>query len=121
MSRKISGIVMIIMAVTLIFAGCNSNTGQPAAKLGVALSNEVFNSIKDIQSTIDIDGQSIQGINDLGYVLPRQIYEQEQENVIFSPLSLSCAMAMLADGAEGETKQEIVDTLGSDSEQYNTT
>lgn len=35
-----------------------------------------------------------------------------EENYMFSPFSVKAAMAMAANGAEGQTKKEILDTLG---------
>lgn len=42
------------------------------------------------------------------------------QNYMFSPLSIKMAFAMAANGAEGETQKEILDTLGINLETFNT-
>jgi len=48
--------------------------------------------------------------NRLGFQLLSELYDGA-ENQVISPLSLSVALAMAAQGAEGETRQQIVDAL----------
>ena len=48
--------------------------------------------------------------NGMAFRFLKQMYSGE--NVILSPLSLQFALAMAANGAEGETLQEIIDFLG---------
>lgn len=44
----------------------------------------------------------------------------EDENYVFSPLSIKTALALAANGAEGETKDEILNVLGiEDLEEFN--
>ena len=52
--------------------------------------------------------------NAMAFRFLRQIYKGE--NMICSPLSLQYALAMTANGASGETLQEIIDFLGYGSE-----
>ena len=47
--------------------------------------------------------------NDMAFRLLGELFDDE--NLICSPLSLQYAMAMLANGAEGETLEEILDFL----------
>lgn len=51
--------------------------------------------------------------NRLGFEVLRELSDGT-ENQVFSPVSLAYALAMAAQGAEGETKQEILDALGGD-------
>lgn len=45
---------------------------------------------------------------------------EDDKNYMFSPLSVKTAMAMAANGAEGQTKKEILDTLGIENlDEYN--
>lgn len=46
-----------------------------------------------------------------GFEMLREMGDGEQ-NLVISPLSAAAAMAMAAQGAEGETKQQILDALG---------
>lgn len=50
----------------------------------------------------------------LGFETLRMLYDGA-ENQVISPLSLAYALAMAAEGAEGQTKQEILDALGAES------
>lgn len=50
----------------------------------------------------------------LGFEALRLLYDGEQNQVV-SPVSLAYALAMAAEGAEGETRQEILDALGAES------
>jgi serpin B len=48
-------------------------------------------------------------------------YEQQSENVLFSPYGLKTALAMIAEGANGETRNEILRTLHITSNYENQT
>lgn len=58
------------------------------------------------------------GIHDFGLRLLKQCFTEE-ENTLISPVSVLCALAMTANGAEGETKTEMEQTLGMTTEQLN--
>lgn len=47
--------------------------------------------------------------------LPLAIAGREGENAVYSPLSLWSALAMLAQCAEGESRQQVLDAIGTDS------
>lgn len=49
----------------------------------------------------------------LGFEVLRMLYDGEN-NQIVSPVSLAYALAMAAQGAEGETRQELLDALGAE-------
>lgn len=53
-------------------------------------------------------------VMDGALTLSKQIADQldKDENYMFSPLSIKLAFAMAANGAEGETQQEILDVMG---------
>lgn len=50
--------------------------------------------------------------NDFGLSIFRRLYSRSGGTVAFSPLSLSLAMAMVAEGAEGDTWQQFSDVIG---------
>lgn len=52
--------------------------------------------------------------NKMAFRMLKELYEGK--DLVFSPLSLQYALAMTANGAEGETLQEIIDFLGYGSE-----
>ncbi len=45
--------------------------------------------------------------------------QQEGENTLLSPLSVLCALAMTANGAQGETREQMEQVLGMDVEMLN--
>jgi serine protease inhibitor len=53
--------------------------------------------------------------NDFGFRLLRNLADGRSPNVIVSPLSMSLALAMLNNGADGATKTAIAKTLGATS------
>lgn len=52
-------------------------------------------------------------VNDFGFQLLQSVQERELENTFLSPLSVSMALSMLLNGAEGEVEQSILNTLGA--------
>ncbi len=58
------------------------------------------------------DRQVRDASNDFGLSIFRHLYSHSDGTVAFSPLSLSLAMAMAAEGAEGETYQQFSDVIG---------
>ena len=54
----------------------------------------------------------VQEGNKLSFRLLQQLAQENQGSFVCSPLSLQLALAMTANGAEGETLQEMLDVLG---------
>ena len=50
----------------------------------------------------------------MGFEVLKMVYDGEQNQVV-SPVSLACALAMAAQGAEGATRQELLDSLDAES------
>lgn len=50
----------------------------------------------------------------MGFEVLKMLYDGEQNQVV-SPVSLACALAMAAQGAEGETRQELLDALDAET------
>eukprot|EP00761_Pharyngomonas_kirbyi_P006083 gb/GECH01006089.1/.p1 GENE.gb/GECH01006089.1/~~gb/GECH01006089.1/.p1 ORF type:complete len:411 (+),score=112.98 gb/GECH01006089.1/:1-1233(+) len=62
--------------------------------------------------TSEIKYQVSQSITDFGYSLLRKInQENPNQNIVFSPLSLATTISMVAAGAQGDTKKELMDAL----------
>ena len=57
------------------------------------------------------------GSNQLGFDLYRQLTKDADGNVVFSPISISMALAMVSAGAQGETKAELAELLHCDLEE----
>lgn len=59
-------------------------------------------------------------VDNLGFSDALNLYMPENENYMISPLSIKMALALAANGAEGETKQEILSAVGiTDLDVYN--
>lgn len=123
MRKKISVLLVVILLFSFVISGCNNGITDPKTKVAATLSNEVFKSIakQDIQKVIDVDDNNIEGLNNMGYKITQDIYSDSSENILFSPLSLSSAISMLVNGAEGDTKDQIVEAMGANEETLNTT
>ena len=79
-----------------------------------AVSKEGFIAADDSASTPDGIGKVTTANNQFAIAMYQQIngqLDQAEDNVFFSPYSLSTAMAMLYAAAEGETKAQIQKTF----------
>lgn len=92
-------VVLIILSLAFTTLSCNDEDDFPTEKKVIEL---------DEKST-----QLVQAGNEFGFELFRNIYEQETENdnIMVSPLSVSLALAMVYNGANGETKTAMEKTL----------
>lgn len=58
-------------------------------------------------------------LSDIGLAVFSEVCQKESSpNVVFSPLSLGLALALLAEGAEGPTRAELLDALAVPSERW---
>lgn len=95
--KSISQIILIFSLIALF--SCSQNDSEPW-----------------IPKTIELDEKSAQLIeaeNEFGLELFQRIYTDEKEfdNIMVSPLSVSLALAMTYNGANGETKTAMEKTL----------
>ena len=79
--------------------------GTPTATPGVSVSPTPLPAGEDTVSSA-----AVGTVNRLGYQMLEQL--REEENVVISPYSITSVLAMLNDGADGNTKSEIEKTLG---------
>ena len=61
-------------------------------------------------SLTDTQAGYVEAGNNMSFRFLKELYDAE--NLVCSPLSLQYALAMTANGASGETLQEIIDFLG---------
>lgn len=82
---------------------------------GVNVSCQQDKDISDKNKTIDLDEKSAQLVeadNTFGLEIFQKIRnESDKENIMISPLSISVALAMAYNGADGDTKTEMENTL----------
>lgn len=90
-----------------VFSGCSDDNG------GGGKEEEQSNVRKEIVMTRTQE-QVAEADNSFAIKVTSQLMAQtsESENLVFSPLSLSMVLSIASNGAEGSTKQEILDALG---------
>ena len=88
----------------------------------------VFFSMTSIMFILGCTSQSVRSVNDSGWTSGGvdlvvnsnnqfafdlyKMYNTDEENIFFSPYSISTAFAVLQEGARGETAEEIANVLG---------
>ncbi|MDP4153439.1 MAG: stalk domain-containing protein, partial [Bacillota bacterium] len=88
----------------------------------VRFAAEAFDYKVDFKnSTITLSSNGLNSAKDtLGLSLKLMPYMPKDQNYMISPISLKLALAMAANAADGETKKQMLDTLGiSDLSTYN--
>ena len=98
-----------VAALSLIATACG---GQQAGNLGTVSVSEVkATGVQQEAARADAPvGEVAQSMQQFGYDLMGA--DDVSGNEVISPLSLSIALAMLREGARGETAQQIDDVLG---------
>ena len=82
------------------------------AAVGANAQYEEYNEPKSIDLTRD-ERQLVQKNNDFAFRLMRETRkEKENQSLMLSPLSITYALGMLNNGADGQTQKEINDVLG---------
>jgi len=94
---------VLVVALMLGLAAC----AQPVA-------GEVIQSDKPRETSPDVDDTDltmlVNGNSDFAFDLYRSL-NKEDDNIFYSPYSMSLALAMTYAGARGETEQQMADTL----------
>jgi serine protease inhibitor len=88
----------LLAALAIIGLGCQSND--------VSKDNE-----PNTRTLSAAETQVREGSNKFAFKLFKKIQKSEPENTFISPLSVSSALAMTLNGAEGETQQSILNTI----------
>jgi serine protease inhibitor len=106
----IKNLILMIILVFVFLTGCNISD----------------NSVDDNEIIVtEKTARLIKAENNFGFELFKNIYnyEKESDNIMISPLSVSLALAMTYNGADGETKTAMEKTLkvnGLSTEDINT-
>ncbi len=97
-------IILALIFVAVALSNCEkSNTNEPSQE--DPYQQKIFLNEKD-KAVVDAD-------NTFGIKLFKNLVENsnEEENIIISPLSVSIALGMTYNGADGETKEAMENTL----------
>ena len=113
--NKVSSLLLIL--ILLLSAGC---TGSTAIKGLVRADEEFENMAISDDLPEETLGKSIQACNQMGYELIQEMVQNNaDENLLLSPVSLSFALAMVQNGAEGETHQGILTAMNESGQDLN--
>ena len=116
-------VIPLLMCVCIAACSCNSdspNIDNPSEEPGEPTRTAVHYA-----SAVSVDGNftvteqqqaSINSNNDMALQLLQRLAAND-ESTVFSPLSMSMALAFAADGASGQTRNEIMQVLGLDDSQ----
>lgn len=99
--------IAIILSFALLLTGC-----------GGAGSNDLMVGIRANAVSAETTPEGSAAAADFGLRLLRECY-QDGENVLISPLSILSALAMTANGADGETLEQMEQVMGLASSQLN--
>lgn len=126
MKSRFLVLISLVLVFIIVLSACTVNspeTNEPTQEVAESIESE---SAEEVSETGGIETEeSSEGIstevemtdymeNDIyGANFIDEVYAQNGENTVISPLSLNIAMAMMLEGAEGETKTEIERYLGT--------
>ncbi|MCH4887075.1 serpin family protein [Acidaminobacter sp. JC074] len=99
------GLMILGLAMMLFLTSCSS---------GMVEANVDFEE-KKVSSVDSEVMESVDASNEMGLDLVKDIAKLSDDNVLLSPTSLSIALAMLQEGAEGSTKEGIYKVMKDDS------
>lgn len=102
----------VLSGVLGILSGC---ARESAREEGPDLMEHI--SAKEIPPEADLSGPGAAALTDLGVRLLQNASGEENENTLFSPLSIVCALGMVENGAKGETLAQMEETLGMPREE----
>lgn len=95
--------VILLLSILAVFPSCKKdNEDLPAEPVKIDLTAD--------QATLVRSG------NDFAFDIFRRVAETAESNIIISPLSISVALSMAANGAEGETRTGMMNALRTGSE-----
>ena len=118
--RFLTGGTAVFAAAAALLSGCGASAEQNAGDLEAAAvpaadlpadDFEGWNALLE-ENAISADFQ--RSLSEFAFESSSTVLSAEEENAVFSPLSLYYALAVLGSGASGETGQEILDSLGAE-------
>lgn len=102
--------LLLVCAMAINFTGCTANENQAEN-----LITNVKASNTEVSDDISFQNQSY---TDFAVRLFKES-EESDKNILISPFSVFCALAMTANGAKGETLEQMESVLGMTAEEMN--
>lgn len=103
---------LLVLLVPVLLSACS--VLPETQEKGVQKSEAIFTPSPVKEITPDVQ-HSVYGSNKLGYSLLKTL--SDGKNTLISPISLSFALSMLQNGAEGETLSGILDAMGETTDE----
>ncbi|MDX1358325.1 MAG: serpin family protein, partial [Clostridia bacterium] len=99
MFKKIIAIIMVLAFSLALFSGCGKDGGE-----GINRPTVKADTIGD---------EVVEANSNFAFDILKAVYESDTEgNVFLSPASISMALAMTWNGADGNTRDEMAKVLG---------
>jgi serine protease inhibitor len=99
--KRIIAIVLGLIMMGLLFPGCSESPVSPRAE-----------AAELPEPAASVDPSLVDGVNGMGIDMLQRLYEEmDGENFMISPASISLALSMTMNGAEGDTLSEMQETL----------
>lgn len=102
----------ILLAFCFVFA-CSSSE-EPEQNLSDFEKNEPSKPRVDI-SLSRSEAEIVNHLTDFSFDALKSIANESDDNIVFSPLSLSSVLSIMANGAQGETRSELLNLLKTDN------
>ena len=99
-----------------IFVGDENNNFNPQKYISRAEATVLFVRLAEASGSIETDTR---GIADFSVELFKNSLDQDGKSTLISPTSVLCALAITANGANGETLAQMEKVLGLDTAQLN--
>lgn len=124
MKNKLLSLGLLVILAGSIMIGCDMSTGAGAEaeapiNLSKTLKTDVevgefdeTNSVNEMDAIGEVDKVYMEGLTKFAFDMFRK--QRDGENIFISPYSISSALSMVYNGAEGETRNEIAELLGYD-------
>ena len=114
MKRIKSILCVVLAALTLLaFSSCSYKQAELYSK------NLLDGYTRNETEKVAVSAEFIKALTDFSLELNKRVTEKDGKNVVISPLSAYICLAMVANGAKGETRTEMEKTLGMKVEDVN--
>lgn len=110
MRNKLLSLALLIVLIGSILIGCDLS-----AKAGAAVPINLSKSLKtdvEIKKIDEVDDSHLEGLTKFAFNMFMK--QRDGENIFISPYSISSALSMVYNGADGKTRTEIAELLGYD-------
>lgn len=117
---KVNASLVSLFLVCMVALPSCSGGSKADTKMEIAaevMTTEVVDSIVEVPNE-DVEDDSLedldfrQGIEQFGHDFFSELLKFEKKNLVYSPMSLSMTMGMLANGTSGNTRTEILKAIG---------